>query len=558
MNNDTTASGDDRLVGDTDSVRRTSRFKALLLSGQTDFLLEAHNGISARIGEEAGFKGLWASGLSLAAQYGVRDSNEASWTQVLEMVEFMAEATRIPIMLDGDTGYGNFNNMRRLVRKLEQRDVAAVCIEDKLFPKTNSFIAGERQQLADVDEFCGKIKAGKDAQSDDEFCVVARVEALIAGWGMEEAVRRAEAYRAAGADGILIHSAMTTSDEILEFMGRWENRSPVVIVPTRYYATPTDVYRDAGVSMVIWANHMLRSAVKAMQETAEHLFTHENLLALEDRIAPVGEIFRLQGAAELEAAEQRYLPDDQGDSKAMVLAASQGSALGSLTEHAPKAMVEIRGRPLLQHIVDAYRGAGVRDISVVRGFGKEQVSIPGLTYVDNDAYRETGELASLSMGLTADPDDDRDLTVSFGDVIFNRYILQLLELQDEDFVIAVDTNWRASANRDREADYVSCSEAHGRASFYRRVLLEACGEDLHTDEIDGEWMGFLRIRGGAVARLRGHVDRLLGQPTGRQMKLHHLLDAMVKADEQIRVVYTTGHWLDVDTVDDVVSAGRFG
>jgi phosphoenolpyruvate phosphomutase len=558
LNNDTTASGDDRLVGDTDSVRRTSRFKALLLSGQTDFLLEAHNGISARIGEEAGFKGLWASGLSVAAQFGVRDSNEASWTQVLEMVEFMAEATRIPIMLDGDTGYGNFNNMRRLVRKLEQRDVAAVCIEDKLFPKTNSFIAGERQQLADIDEFCGKIKAGKDAQSDDDFCVVARVEALIAGWGMEEAVRRAEAYHAAGADGILIHSAMTTSDEILEFMDRWESRSPVVIVPTRFYATPTDVYRDAGVSMVIWANHMLRSAVKAMQETAEHLFTHENLLALEDRIAPVGEIFRLQGAAELEAAEQRYLPDDQGDSKAMVLAASQGSALGSLTEHSPKAMVEIRGRPLLQHIVDAYRGAGVRDISVVRGFGKEQVSIPGLTYVDNDAYRETGELASLSMGLTADPDDGRDLTVSFGDVIFNRYILQLLELQDEDFVIAVDTNWRASANRDREADYVSCSEAHGRASFYRRVLLEACGEDLHTDKIDGEWMGFLRIRGGAVARLRGHVDRLLGQPAGRQMKLHHLLDAMVKAGEQIRVVYTTGHWLDVDTVDDVVSAGRFG
>ena len=558
MNNDSTASGDSRPAGDTDSVRRTSQFNQLLRSGHTEFLLEAHNGISARIGEEAGFKGLWASGLSVAAQFGVRDSNEASWTQVLEMVEFMAEATRIPIMLDGDTGYGNFNNMRRLVRKLEQRDVAAVCIEDKLFPKTNSFIAGERQQLADIDEFCGKIKAGKDAQSDDDFCIVARVEALIAGWGMDEAVRRAEAYHAAGADGILIHSALTSSEEILEFTSRWENRSPVVIVPTRYYATPTEVYKDAGVSMVIWANHMLRSAVRAMQNTAEHLFTHQNLLALEDRIAPVGEIFRLQGAAELEAAEERYLPDNQGDSRAMVLAASQGSALGSLTEQVPKAMVEIRGRPLLQHIVDAYRGAGIRDISVVRGFAKEQVSIPGLTYVDNDAYRETGELASLSMGLAASPDDGRDMTVSFGDVIFNRYILQLLELQDEDFVIAVDTNWRASANRDRDADYVSCTEAHGRESFYRRVLLEACGEELDADQIDGEWMGFLRIRGGAMARLRGHVDRLLAQPAGRQMKLHHLLDAMVKSGEQLRVVYTTGHWLDVDTVDDVVSAGRFG
>src|SRR5215831_18038984 len=118
-----------------------------------------------------------ASGLSISAQLGVRDNNEASWTQVVDVLEFMADASDLPILLDGDTGYGNFNNMRRLVRKLEQRGIAGVCIEDKLFPKTNSFIDSERQQLADIDEFCGKIAAGKEAQSDDDFCVVARVEA---------------------------------------------------------------------------------------------------------------------------------------------------------------------------------------------------------------------------------------------------------------------------------------------------------------------------------------------------------------------------------------------
>ena len=90
----------------------------------------------------------------------------------------MSDATSIPILVDGDTGYGNFNNMRRLVKKLESIGVAGVCIEDKLFPKTNSFIAGENQPLADIDEFCGKIKAGKDSQLDPDFCVVARVEAL--------------------------------------------------------------------------------------------------------------------------------------------------------------------------------------------------------------------------------------------------------------------------------------------------------------------------------------------------------------------------------------------
>ena len=101
-------------------LKKADQFRRLLASGELEFLLEAHNGITAIIGEEAGFKGLWAGGLCMSAQYGVRDSNEASWTQVLEMLEFMADATTIPILLDGDTGYGNFNNVRRLVRKLEQ------------------------------------------------------------------------------------------------------------------------------------------------------------------------------------------------------------------------------------------------------------------------------------------------------------------------------------------------------------------------------------------------------------------------------------------------------
>ena len=184
--------------------------------------MEAHNGLSARIVEEAGFRGIWASGLSISAALGVRDNNEASWTQVLEVVEFMSDATRIPILLDADTGYGNFNNMRRLVRKLEQRGVAAVCIEDKLFPKTNSFINSERQPLADLEEFTGKIKAVKEAQSDPDFCLVARLEGFIAGWGLDEVMRRAEACHAAGADALLVHSKKTDAGPGAGFRGRVE------------------------------------------------------------------------------------------------------------------------------------------------------------------------------------------------------------------------------------------------------------------------------------------------------------------------------------------------
>ncbi len=289
-------------------MKPTTRFRELLNSPELELLLDAHNGISAKIAEEAGFKALWVGGLCLSAQFGVRDSNEASWTQTLEMLEFMADATTLPILLDGDTGYGNFNNVRRLVKKLGQRDIAAVCIEDKLFPKTNSFIDGTKQQLADIDEFCGRIKAGKDAQKDDDFCLITRVEAFIAGWGLDEALKRAEAYHEAGSDGILIHSARRDPSEVLAFKKEWADRSPVLIVPTKYYATPTEVFREAGFSIAIWANQMLRSAIVAYQECAHTLASEQNLMAVEDRIATIDEIFRLQGASELKQAEERYLP----------------------------------------------------------------------------------------------------------------------------------------------------------------------------------------------------------------------------------------------------------
>ncbi|HZD55467.1 MAG TPA: phosphoenolpyruvate mutase [Anaerolineales bacterium] len=289
-------------------VKKTTQFKQLLHSDKVEFLLEAHNGLSAKIVEEAGFRGIWGSGLAISAALGVRDNNEASWTQVLEVLEFMSDATTIPILLDADTGYGNFNNVRRLVRKLEQRDVAAMCIEDKLFPKTNSFINSEQQPLAEIDEFAGKIKAAKDAQDDPDFCIVARVEAFIAGWGLSEALKRAEAYYRAGADAILMHSKISTADQILAFMAEWRDTCPVVIVPTMYYKTPTEIFEEAGVSIVIWANHMLRTSIKAMQIAAARIYADQSLLSIEDEIVPVKEIFRLQNAAELKEAEERYLP----------------------------------------------------------------------------------------------------------------------------------------------------------------------------------------------------------------------------------------------------------
>ncbi|MEC0235752.1 phosphoenolpyruvate mutase [Paenibacillus kribbensis] len=295
-------------------MKKTRQLRDLINSRKLEFIMEAHNGLSAKIVEEAGFKGIWASGLSISAAMGVRDSNEASWTQVLDVLEFMSDATSIPILLDGDTGYGNFNNARRLVKKLEQHSIAGVCIEDKRFPKMNSFINGQGQALADIEEFSGKIKAMKDTQTDEDFTVVARVEAFIAGKGLEAALQRAEAYRKAGADAVLIHSKRTDATEIEAFMKEWAGRLPVVIVPTKYYTTPTARFQELGISLVIWANHNLRASIQAMQQLSDQIYRDESLVHIEKDVATMEEVFRLQGVEELQAAERQYLPSSEPDS----------------------------------------------------------------------------------------------------------------------------------------------------------------------------------------------------------------------------------------------------
>lgn len=536
------------------TVRKTTRLKQLIQRPEMAFLMEAHNGLSAKVAEEAGFEGIWGSGLSISAALGVRDHNEASWTQVLEVAEFMADATQVPILLDGDTGYGDFNSLRRVINKLEQRGVAGICIEDKIFPKTNSFIRGAAQPLASIEEFSGKIKAGKDAQRDDDFVLVARVEAFIAGWGLEEALKRAEAYRLAGADAILMHSALRSPVEILAFLKEWDNRLPVVIVPTKYYQTPTDVFREAKVSTVIWANHLMRSSLAAMQATAKQIYSDINLLNVEERVAPLQEVFRIQGEGELEEAEKRYLPKHGRSTRAIVLAASQGVELGELTADRPKAMVDIAGKPLLGRVLEAYRAVGVKDLAVVRGYKKDAIKLANVKYFDNDAFASTQEVASLAVAAEA---LEGDVIVSYGDVLFKKYIAQELTESDDDVVVVVDSNWQESRNRGRNADFVACSEPHSRRSFFQPVTAKSFRPGA-SDEIHGEWTGIVKFSPRGAKLVREKLKALGAEP-GRldTLKMPDLLQLLVQDGHAVRVIYTTGHWLDVDSVEDVLVGAQF-
>jgi len=519
----------------------------MLSSGDLEFIMEAHNGLSAKIVEEAGFKGIWASGLSMSASLGVRDNNEASWTQVLEVLEFMSDATSIPILVDGDTGYGNFNNARRLVRKLEQRDIAGVCIEDKLFPKTNSFISGESQPLADVDEFCGKVKAMKDSQSDSDFVVVARVEAFIAGWGLDEALRRAEAYRQAGADAVLIHSKRSDFSEIAAFMKAWGSRLPVVIVPTKYYSTPTEVIRDSGVRLVIWANHNLRSAITAMKETTRRIFEDQSLVGVEDKITTVSEVFRLQGEAELEVAEKKYLPTKGKTVNAIVLAAARGDRLGELTADAPKAMLEVSGRPILAQTVEKLNRVGIKDISVVRGYKKEKVALPNLKFVDNDLFAETSEVYSLYLARERIAENT---VIVYGDIIFKSYFLNDLLNDDSPVTAIVDAE---TARDGRYRDYVACDRPDSRALFDKPARLLKMSHELPEKETSGEFIGLFKVDSAGASVLRVLLDEAAKAGEIKTIRMDELMTRLA-ARMPVSVKYVRGSWVDVNGLVDLKKA----
>jgi phosphoenolpyruvate phosphomutase len=548
------ASGSSLQTTKNNAQTRSAKLRQMLQSAELEFLMEAHNGLSARIVREAGFKGIWASGLSISAQFGVRDNNEASWTQVVDMLEFMADASDLPILLDGDTGYGNFNNMRRLVRKLEQRGIAGVCIEDKQFPKTNSFLNGERQPLADIEEFVGKIAAGKDTQQDSNFSIVARVEALIAGWGMDEALRRAEAYRLAGADAILIHSKLSKPDEIVTFAKEWARRSPLVIVPTRYYSTPTEVFRQAGISTVIWANHLVRSAVSAMQSVAKEIFESQTLVNVEDRIVSVNEIFRLQDADEYTAAERIYLSNSGVPRAAIVLAASRGRGLEPLTQDRPKVMLPIAGKPLLRWLVDGFKKESINDITVVGGYRADAIETAGIKLVVNERYAETEELASLACAIDS---LDSDVVISYGDLLFRSYVLRDLTASKAKFAVVVDSLMGGDSNH-TVRDFAYCSRADDRGLFGKPVLLERV-----TSEADGEaaphgrWVGLLSANRAGLAKIKALIAAMRTDGRIDKLDMPALLNALVASGEAIEVVYVHGHWRGVNDLEDLRHAVDF-
>ena len=264
----------------------------------------AFDAMSAKLIEINGFDAIWAGSFAISATHALPDASIMTMTEFLAVASNMVESCKIPVIADCDTGFGGPSNISHMIKKYENSGIAAVSIEDKIFPKQNSLLENGRQELISEKEFVAKIIAAREAKQNKEFMIIARTEALIAGMGMNEALKRAHAYEDAGADAILIHSKKDTPNEIFEFSDMWNGNIPLVVVPTSYPSVNLDELISHKIRMVIYANQSLRVAHAAMSRVLQEINKTKSLSEVEEKMSTMEQIFELQEMYNIKKEEE--------------------------------------------------------------------------------------------------------------------------------------------------------------------------------------------------------------------------------------------------------------
>ncbi|MGH9805114.1 MAG: isocitrate lyase/phosphoenolpyruvate mutase family protein [Candidatus Acidiferrales bacterium] len=550
-------------------MSKAGRLRELLARSEPTLLIGAHNGLTAKLAEEAGFDAVWAGGFEICAARGMPDASVLTMAEHLGVTSEINDATELPVVADCDNGFGNAINVMRLVRDYEKAGIAGISIEDNVFPKRCSFYASVRRELETVDEFVGKVRAAKQTQRDPAFVVIARTEAFIAGWGLEEALKRGRAYADAGADLILVHSKLDTPEELLAFAKQWDRPVPLAAVPTIFKHTTAQELAAHNYRLVIFANQGIRAAVKAMRETLAELRRKEFPAAVDDRIVPLEEIYKLVGVAELQSNEEQYLPTTATKTTAVILTAGMGfeRELMPLIQERPKAMWEVRGKSILARQVELLRARGINDIAVVRGYKKEAVNLPQVRYFDNDRYRESQNLVSL---FCAEAALEGRVLVLYGDILFDAAILDRLLRTETDIAVVVDHAWQEAAQQGK-VHPVSRPElvvTQNSPLFKNRFIPSAdgnrvvrLGRTLPASEAHAEFVGLslFSARGTKILRDTYHrLGKALNQHPFHEAErferatLCDLLQELLDQGMPITAVDIYKGWMEVDTYEDYV------
>ena len=527
----------------------------------------AHDALSAKLIEEAGFDAIWASGFGISASLKcIPDGSFLTMTEQLEVTKNIVEAVRIPVIADCDTGFGNALNVMRTVQDYEKAGIAGICIEDNVFPKRCSFYAGVRRELVSIDEHAGKVRAAKSAQASPDFVVIARTEALIAGWGQDEALKRAAAYADAGADAVLIHSKSPTFDELRAVSQQWSGRVPLVVVPTIFGAVTADELERHGFKIVIFANQVIRTSIRATRDTLDVLKREGRAEAVADRMVSLQEVYDLVGVTKLEEDERKFLPVGTEKVTAIIPAAGFEKQLLPLIQDKPKCLLDIKGKTILERQIAALNEVNIKDIAVVRGYQKEKIAFPNLRYYDNDRYEDTGELTSI---FCAEQALEGRCLLLYSDIIFETGILLKLLKSPADFTIVVDLAWADQRKLPRphfKPDLVLLDNPP--ATGYRFVppdrpnRLVKIGQHLDAERAHGEFIGLAMLSERGTEQFQSAYKSVAKNPEApfheapslAKASLTDMLQELVDRGHDVSCLTIYKGWMEVDTFEDYQQA----
>lgn len=287
-------------------IRKSGNLKYLLQKKKNLIMVSSGDAITAHLIEEAGFDGIWVSGFEVSARLGLVDNGSITMTEMINSAKAIVDSTALPVIADVDNGYGGIHNFIRTVKEFEKIGCAGICVEDNIFPKINSLWGGKIPLLS-MKEHGMKIRAGKDIQKTEEFSIIARTEALIRGYGMKEAIKRAKYYAECGADMVLIHTRESTGKEALKIPKNWKSKIPLVIVPTKFPHITNKKLFDSGFSMIVLANQTERIKISAIRKSLKIIKKSDSVYPIEKELsATLDDMRNLTPVRQAEEIDRKY------------------------------------------------------------------------------------------------------------------------------------------------------------------------------------------------------------------------------------------------------------
>ena len=563
---------------------RRGKLKALLSEREIVRVLEAHNGLSGIIANNACIEGqsnqvpvqrefdaIWESSLTDSASKGHPDIEVVSFDSRLQSINEILAVTHKPMIVDGDTG-GDANNFEYMVTKLERAGVSAVIIEDKVFPKRNSLEPGVQQILEEPEIFSQKIQRGKSAQISTDFMIIARLESLIAGKSVDDALFRAQIYLEAGADGVMIHSKEKDPAQIMEFTKHYQKmtqkincKKPMVCVPTTYNTLTEDELRAAGFSIVIYANHLLRSANKAMEETARTILLNQRSFEVDPICSSVREIFQTVGF--LEVKEKDKLDGNNKNIPIIIPAAGEDPSLSSILNGKPKSMLEIAGKTLLDWQISALNSNNLTNITVITGYKSRKMKAEGITFQENKDYKRGSELHSL---MEARKKMTNGFIMLYSDILFEENIMSKILACQEDIVLIVDNTMQYHApEANKIQDFVISKNKHlptrRKISFAYENIISKIGSKLNPETATHEFIGLAKFtKTGAEQLLQTYEDcvknyhgKLQEAENINQFKFTDLIQEMIDRGYVANFLEIHKGWLEIHSTEDIKLANHF-